>query len=104
MRNVKKFILCLLGVALVSMAGAVERQKLNFNGEWRLHVGEVAEAANEDYNDTGWQQVTLPYAFNGDEAFRKDIVDLTDTICWYRWPFASSLLSLRACVRVPTST
>ena len=49
MRNVKKFILCLLGVALGSMAGAVERQKLNFNGEWRLHVGDVTEAAHEDY-------------------------------------------------------
>ena len=34
-----------------------------------------------------WQQVTLPYAFNGDEAFRKDIVDLTDTVCWYRKTF-----------------
>ena len=96
MRHMKRFVLCLLGVALVGMAGAVERQKLNFNGDWRLHVGEVAEAANEDYNDTGWQQVTLPYAFNGDEAFRKDIVDLTDTICWYRKQFEARQADIAA--------
>ncbi len=63
------------------------RQKLNFNNGWRLQVGDVAEAAKPEYDDGTWQQVTLPYAFNGNEAFRKDIVDLTDTICWYRKTF-----------------
>ncbi|MBR1503732.1 MAG: DUF4982 domain-containing protein [Prevotella sp.] len=66
---------------------AVERQKWNFNSEWRLQVGDFPEAKNADFDDSRWQQVTLPYAFNGDEAFRKDIVDLTDTICWYRKHF-----------------
>ena len=65
----------------------IRRQKLNFNGGWRLAVGDFAEAAKPDYDDSLWQQVTLPYAFNGDEAFRKDIVDLTDTVCWYRKTF-----------------
>ena len=58
--------------------------KQNFNGEWRLAIGDFTEAAKPDYDDSRWQQVTLPYAFNGHEAFRKDIVDLTDTIVWYR--------------------
>ena len=52
--------------------------KQNFNGEWRLAIGDFTEAAKPDYDDSRWQQVTLPY------AFRKDIVDLTDTIAWYR--------------------
>ena len=65
----------------------VERQKLNFNSGWRLQVGDFPEAKNAEFDDSRWQQVTLPYAFNGDEAFRKDIVDLTDTICWYRKHF-----------------
>ena len=64
--------------------GATERTKQNFNGGWRLAVGDFTEAAKPDFDDHRWQQVTLPYAFNGDEAFRKDIVDLTDTIVWYR--------------------
>ncbi len=58
--------------------------KQNFNGEWRLAIGDFTEAAKPDYDDSRWQRVTLPYAFNGHEAFRKDIVDLTDTIVWYR--------------------
>ena len=71
-------------------AVAVERQERNFNADWRLWVGDLPEASAPTYDDARWQQVTLPYAFNGDEAFRKDIVDLTDTICWYRKRFVLS--------------
>ena len=79
-----------LGILLVMTfmtAGATDRKKLNFNGNWRLAVGDMTEASLPNYDDSRWQQVTLPYAFNGDEAFRKDIVDLTDTIVWYRKTF-----------------
>jgi len=88
----KKVILLLLCSLVVSAAWAIERQKLNFNGGWLLSVGDTREAASLDYDDADWQQVTLPYAFNGDEAFRKDIVDLTDTIAWYRKHFSVSAL------------
>ena len=63
------------------------RGRQNFNGGWRLAVGDFMEAAKPDYDDSRWQKVTLPYAFNGHEAFRKDIKDLTDTIAWYRKTF-----------------
>ena len=63
---------------------AVERKKLNFNADWELHIGNVPIGG---IPEGAWQKVTLPYAFNGDEAFRKDIVDLTDTVCWYRKKF-----------------
>ena len=75
-------------LALVAMTlSTMGREKLNFNADWRLYVGDVTEASNPEFDDSQWQRVTLPYAFNGDEAFRKDIVDLTDTICWYRKEF-----------------
>ena len=77
----------------VMTIGATERTKLNFNGGWRLAIGDFKEAAKPDYDDQRWQQVTLPYAFNGDEAFRKDIVDLTDTIVWYLKSFCMENLS-----------
>ena len=83
----KRFFLCLL-MAVTITAGAVERQKLNFNSGWRLEVGDFKEASQPDFDDSRWQPVTLPYAFNGHEAFKKDIVDLTDTICWYRKTFS----------------
>ena len=82
-----RLILTFTLLVTVLTASAVERQKLNFNADWRLCVGDISEALSADYDDSQWQRVTLPYAFNGDEAFKKDIVDLTDTICWYRKTF-----------------
>ena len=81
------FLLSILMMFAIALQ-AVERQKLNFNADWRLCVGDVPEASKPEFDDSQWQRVTLPYAFNGDEAFRKDIVDLTDTICWYRKEFS----------------
>ena len=83
-------LLLALALLLSLSATAIEREKLNFNADWRLAVGDVAGAAQPDYDDHSWQRVTLPYAFNGGEAFKKDIVDLTDTICWYRKHFRLS--------------
>ena len=79
--------LCALLLLGCTYAQATERTKQNFNSGWRLTVGDVKEASKPDFNDTRWTQVTLPYAFNGDEAFKKDIVNLTDTISWYRKTF-----------------
>ena len=66
------------------------RQKLNFNGGWLLKIGDTTQAEQTDLDDSAWQPVTLPYAFNGDEAFRVDIAQLTDTIAWYRKHFTLS--------------
>ena len=74
-------------MTLCVTTSAADRSKQNFNSAWRLHVGDDTEASQPQFDDRQWQQVTLPYAFNGDEAFRKDIVDLTDTIVWYRKTF-----------------
>ena len=90
----KKFFLLAFFPCMLSMvAQATNRQKYNFNSQWLLHVGDEASASQEAYVDKGWQCVTLPYAFNGHEAFRRDIVDLTDTIVWYRKHFTVSLPS-----------
>ena len=85
--TMRKLILTFI-VALVAVGmNAEDRQKLNFNADWRLCVGDVAEASQPAFDDSRWQRVTLPYAFNGNEAFKVDIVDLTDTVCWYRKHF-----------------
>ena len=86
-KSTHQIIIAFFALFVALTANAVERQKLNFNADWRLCVGDYPEAINVAFDDDRWQQVTLPYAFNGDEAFRKDIVDLTDTICWYRKKF-----------------
>ena len=83
----KKLIISMMLLMLALTASATERKKLNFNADWRLEVGDFTEAQNAAFDDSAWKRVTLPFSFNGDEAFRKDIVDLTDTICWYRKHF-----------------
>ena len=88
MKKLLKTILTVMLLTVVCQSTeAVERKKLNFNSEWRLQVGDFPDAVKADFDASCWRQVTLPYAFNGDEAFRKDIVDLTDTIVWYRKTF-----------------
>ncbi len=83
----KKLFLSLLIVLFSVGMNAAQRQRLNFNGGWLLKVGDNAEAVQAAFDDHDWQRVTLPYAFNGSEAFQKDIVNLTDTVCWYRKHF-----------------
>ncbi len=63
------------------------REKYNFNPGWLMKVGDFPSAAKVSFNDSGWQKVTLPHAFNEDEAFRVDIHDLTDSTVWYRKHF-----------------
>ena len=87
MKLLKTTLFLVLMLTMGSSLGVAARQKLNFNSEWRLQVGDFPDASKVDFDDARWCQVTLPYAFNGDEAFRKDIVDLTDTIVWYRKQF-----------------
>ena len=87
MRHLGLTLFFLLSMILCVTTSAADRSKQNFNSAWRLHVGDDTEASQPQFDDSQWQQVTLPYAFNGDEAFRKDIVDLTDTIVWYRKTF-----------------
>ena len=78
----------LLVIAFMAAAAALSaREKLNFNSGWLLHTGDVPAAARASFADGSWQKVTLPHAFNEDEAFAVDIKKLTDTVVWYRKHF-----------------
>jgi beta-galactosidase len=63
------------------------RTKYNFNPEWRVLVGDPAGAEKAGFADKAWKRVTLPYAWNEDEAFKKDIKDLSTGVAWYRKHF-----------------
>jgi beta-galactosidase len=63
------------------------RQTYNFNSSWKLQIGDFTNAQQVDFNDAAWKPVTLPHAFNEDEAFRVHIEQLTDTVVWYRKHF-----------------
>jgi hypothetical protein len=74
----RRHVFIYLLLALVVGIQASERKKLNFNADWRLYIGDEPKAVETFFDDSCWQQVTLPYAFNGDEAFRKDIVEVAE--------------------------
>jgi beta-galactosidase len=81
--------LLLSNLALPAQAAdpAPSRTKYNFNPEWRVLVGDPAGAEKADFADKSWKRVTLPYAWNEDEAFQKDIKDLSTGVAWYRKHF-----------------
>jgi len=63
------------------------RHTYNFNSDWKLQIGDIQTAQLPDFDDSGWKAITLPHAFNEDEAFRVHIDQLTDTVVWYRKHF-----------------
>jgi hypothetical protein len=64
-----------------------QRIKYNFNSDWQIFIGDNPEASSASFNDADWKRVTLPYAWNEDDAFKKDIRELTTGIAWYRKHF-----------------
>lgn len=80
-------LICLFIFMALGHIHAAEREKYNFNSDWKLKVGDIIQAEEVNYLDAEWKSVTLPHAFNEDEAFKLNIKDLTDTIVWYRKHF-----------------
>ena len=78
------FLLAILSAINIQ---ASERKKYNFNSEWKLRIGDFPKAKETKFDDSKWKQVTLPHAFNEDEAFKLSIEQLTDTVVWYRKSF-----------------
>lgn len=80
--------LCLLGIfCLGARADDNPRQRFNFNQQWLLQVGDAKGAEAFGYNDAAWKKVSLPHAFNEDEAFKVGIAQMADTVAWYRKHF-----------------
>lgn len=75
------------GAAARAASESAERATYNFNPGWRLFVGDPAGAEQVDFDDSSWKPVTLPHAWNEDDAFRKDIAELSTGIAWYRKMF-----------------
>lgn len=89
MKNVK-IILFFLALTMPVSLYSSERVTYNFNSDWALHVGDDVDQKSVFKNDKAWKQVTLPHAFNEEEAFKVSIAQLTDTIVWYRKSFKLS--------------
>ena len=86
MLRISKYCLVLFFL-IDALAASAQRMKYNFNSDWKVFVGDAKGAQAPGFNDASWKNVTLPYAWNEDEAFKKDIKDLSTGIAWYRKHF-----------------
>ena len=78
----------LSGLRLAASEPAVnDRAVYDFNPGWKLFVGEATGANTPAFDDSDWKAVTLPHAWNEDDAFLKDIANLSTGIAWYRKHF-----------------
>ncbi len=64
-----------------------QRIKYNFNSDWKVKVGDTTGVEKDNFNDENWKQVTLPYAWNENDAFKVSIDELSTGIAWYRKHF-----------------
>lgn len=74
-------------LAIATLHTHAQRATYNFNSSWKVFVGDDSTAKNTTFNDASWKTVTLPWAWNEDDAFKKDIKDLSTGIAWYRKHF-----------------
>lgn len=76
-----------ISFVLLSCINSMAGEKYNFNSGWRLSVGDTPQAKEIRFADNHWKRVTLPHAFNEDEAFKVQIAKMSDSIAWYRKHF-----------------
>ncbi|MBN1129183.1 MAG: hypothetical protein JXA71_09360, partial [Chitinispirillaceae bacterium] len=77
-------VLCISVIQAAYTAPASSRAKLNLNIGWKLYVGNPANAQTTSFNDASWENVSLPHAWNEDDAFARSV---TTGIAWYRKHF-----------------
>lgn len=75
----KQLFITLLALVVCSYAQA--RRTYNFNSDWRI--------------DKAKKTVTLPHAWNEDDAFRVSSYDMSQGIVWYRKTFSLDALHLK---------
>ncbi|MFT4253635.1 MAG: beta-galactosidase, partial [Caulobacter sp.] len=74
-------------LTLAASPALAQRADLLFNDGWRMATGDAQGAAAVEFDDAAWKPVTLPRAFNEDEAFARDIHEHSTGITWYRKRF-----------------
>lgn len=82
----KKTIVALL-CGIMSAMTIHARDTYNFNPGWLLITGDMTGAEKRAFDDSDWKRITLPHAFNEDEAYKVGIAEMTDTVAWYRKHF-----------------
>ena len=80
-------VFSLVVISTYAAEAVTERKKFNFNPGWKVFVGDPRQAWQENFDDSEWKAVTLPYAWNEDDAFRLAIDEIATGVAWYRKTF-----------------
>jgi len=80
-------VLLLVANSFTFAGNKQDRKKYNFNSSWKIGLGDIAEAKEPSFDDNKWKLVTLPYAWNQEEAFKNSIHNLSTGVAWYRKQF-----------------
>ena len=76
--TMRRFVFCALAallfacaspIAFAASGGSSSRELLSLAPDWRYADGDHADAQSPGFDDSGWQQVTLPHTWNADDAF-----------------------------------
>ncbi|MBR1547698.1 MAG: hypothetical protein IJ637_03105 [Prevotella sp.] len=84
MKNIYRVWLTVLSVVIChfSLMPVSAHEVYNFNSDWVIDYSELTSGVK-----TGTERVTLPHAWNEDEAYRIYISEQSDGIVWYRKTF-----------------
>lgn len=93
MNNRITFFLALLIAALNCNAQTGSKKHIDFDMDWRFHLGNVAEAYQKDYNDGDWRSLDVPHDWSIEGEYKKNNpagirgAFLPTGIGWYRKDF-----------------
>lgn len=49
-----------------------QSRKVNFDNDWKFHLGDLSGAENPDYSDALWRTLDLPHDWSIEGSFRPD--------------------------------
>ena len=53
--------LTLLAACQLSSAASIDRATINFDRDWRFHLGEVTDGQKQELDDSSWRQLDVPH-------------------------------------------
>jgi beta-galactosidase/beta-glucuronidase len=86
------YLICLFLVFFgCTKSGEINEQKTDFNNDWKFQLGDVSDAQQPDFNDSGWRKLNLPHDWSIEGKFSKQWASATaylpTGIGWYRKTF-----------------
>lgn len=93
LKNKLKLILSAISFFLFTVVSAQERNKVNFNNDWKFFPGDEPLARSPGFSDVAWRKLTLPHdwsiegIFDAKNPAKPEGGGLPTGIGWYRKTF-----------------